>query len=375
MHMIVDKDKFLSLNKSIGNQQILTGKKDAAIKIEGTREAVLITKDANLTLLNVAWVPESTVNLISLGALMSHGADLQVERNASPCTFQLLLDGKIMLSGHIRNNLFLLDMQSFSHHAHYSDDELLSIHRSLGHASIGQMEKYPNSSIPTAQKNNFECISCDKAKISCKPFDHLQQKAHECFEKIHLNLIGPINPVSKGGFRYILNLINSHSGYISCFPLKNKIDTTETLIFIIENQNRKSNQYPKEVCSNGGGKFVNSKLQSYYRSHHINQMVNKPYHSQHNGQVKQANITIIESARATISELNLPKSCWHEVIRGCSLMLNQIPKEKGDLSPWEKMHGKSLPKDYVKPLGTSLTYRLNDTQIHSKLDKKELLEF
>lgn len=51
-------------------------------------------------------------------------------------------------------------------------------------------------------------------------------------------------------------------------------------------------------------------------------------------------------------------------------MLNQIPKEKGEDSPWIKMHDKALPAEYIKPLGSSLTYKLNQTEIHSKLDEK-----
>lgn len=182
--------------------------------------------------------------------------------------------------------------------------------------------------------------------------------------------MGPISPTAKGGYQYILNLINSYSGYISFFPLKAKSNTADLIIFFIENQHQKTERYPKEVCSDRGGEFINSKLQSFYKHHQINQIVSEPYHSKHNSRVERANRTVMESTRATISETGLPKSVWHKVVKGCCLMLNQIPKTKGDASPWIKMHNKSLPDGYIKPLGTSLTYKLNQTEIHSKLDEK-----
>lgn len=86
--------------------------------------------------------------------------------------------------------------------------------------------------------------------------------------------------------------------------------------------------------------------------------------------MERANRMVIKAARATISDSGLPKSCWHKVTKGCCLMLNQIPKQKGEDSPWMKMHKKELPKDYIKPIGSSLTYKLNQTNIRSKLDEK-----
>lgn len=238
----------------------------------------MITKDSNIKLSNVAWVPKSSLNLISLGALTSRGAKLRVNCNVNPNTFQVSYDNSILLSGSILNNLFVINMKNrkmeTTHEAHYSNEELHTIHQTLGHASVERSKKYLNCTLPSSLKDNFECLSCDRSKITQKPFNHVQPIAQGCFEKIHLNLIGPMNTTSKGGFRYILNLVNSHLGYIACFPLKHKSDAAKTLMFIIKNQHRKTKLYPKEVCSDGGGEFVNSKLQTYYRARQINQISN-----------------------------------------------------------------------------------------------------
>lgn len=108
--MITDKDRFNRLALTNGYEKIQTGKKDASITIEGSGEVLLATKDAFLTLSDAVWVPESTVNLISLGALMVKGASLQVNSSSSPSTFKLLKQGNLLLSGAITNNLFVIDM-------------------------------------------------------------------------------------------------------------------------------------------------------------------------------------------------------------------------------------------------------------------------
>lgn len=185
VHMLIDKEQFNHLTLSNGVGKIQTGKKDAAITIEGSGEVSLATKDAFITLSDAVWVPESTVNLISLGALMVKGASLQVNTSTNPSTFTLLKKDKVIMSGAIVNNLFVIDMTQDSSICYFSQADLSEIHRSLGHASIAKMEKFLNQPIPADLKNNFECLSCHKAKISAQPFKSLQGISSRCFEKIH----------------------------------------------------------------------------------------------------------------------------------------------------------------------------------------------
>lgn len=197
--------------------------------IEGSGKAAVSTKDAKLILSDIAWVPKSTVNLISLGALMSRGSDLRVDRTKYPHTFELASNGTTLLSGSIINNLFVINMTNKPQDSYYSNADFSTIHQTLGHASLSQIKKFLNIKLSDSQRNLFDCLSCDKAKITCASFNRQQGKAQSFFEKIHLDLIVPINPTSKGGFRYVLTLIDSHSGYLAGFPLRLKSNTADTL--------------------------------------------------------------------------------------------------------------------------------------------------
>lgn len=179
--MIKDRNHFNHLKSTNGLGKIQTGKKDAAIDIEGTGKAAIATKDAFMSLSDAVWVPDSTVNLISLGALMNKGASLSFNSSITPSTFRLKLNGKTLLSGVITNNLFIIDMKTNSMSCHYSSAALQEIHRLLGHASIARMERFLNQSLPLLTKEGFKCLSCDRAKIMKKPFSHQQTIALRCF--------------------------------------------------------------------------------------------------------------------------------------------------------------------------------------------------
>ncbi|KNZ53103.1 uncharacterized protein VP01_3341g2 [Puccinia sorghi] len=103
------------------------------------------------------------------------------------------------------------------------------------------------------QTLEFKCKSCILAKITKKPFKEQSHLASKPFEKIHLDLIGPINPESKSG--------SQHRGY-----------------------------YPTTICSDGGGEFVGNSLAQFFRDHPIQRLISEP--SEHNVRAEQANQTI-----------------------------------------------------------------------------------
>ncbi|KNZ59394.1 hypothetical protein VP01_1740g1, partial [Puccinia sorghi] len=59
------------------------------------------------------------------------------------------------------------------------------------------------------------------------------------FERIQLDLIGPIKPQSNNQVNYILTIVNNFSRYIVGFPLQSKLNTTDALINILESKKKK----------------------------------------------------------------------------------------------------------------------------------------
>lgn len=102
-------------------------------------------------------------------------------------------------------------------------EDVNQLHLKLGHAGIARMERYLKSAIPQDIKNAFSCDGCEKSKITRASFKDSSNKVGKVFERIHADLIGPISPSSKGGYRYSLTLVDNFSGYISSLDRKSVV--------------------------------------------------------------------------------------------------------------------------------------------------------
>ncbi|KNZ48491.1 hypothetical protein VP01_562g3 [Puccinia sorghi] len=89
----------------------------------------------------------------------------------------------------------------------------------------GQIKKQP-----LLKKENFKCKSCIVAKITKQPFKTKSEVAKKPFERIHLDLIGPIKPESSLKHQFILTVVDHHSSYLSGFPLMQKSDMADVMI-------------------------------------------------------------------------------------------------------------------------------------------------
>jgi hypothetical protein len=151
-------------------------------------------------------------------------------------------------------------------------------------------------------------------------------------------------------------VVDNFTGYLAGFPLVKKDNTAKVLINLLENKQRQLGYYPSCICLDEGGEFVGQRLVSFLGSKHIQQLTSEPYHPEHNGRAERANHMIVESIRAAFLSSNFPKHYWHELLKSCCIMLNQVPQKDQSKSPWELMHDMLLPNSYLKPVGNPLVY-------------------
>ncbi|KNZ54277.1 hypothetical protein VP01_2990g2 [Puccinia sorghi] len=271
--------------------------------------------------------------------------------------FKVSKDATKVLKGSITNGLYAVENPSAvgnmeSSHFTTVPRTLEEIHKSFGNAAISRLERFIPNSVSQAKKRSFECKSCALAKITKQPFKGISTLASKPFERIHLDLIGPIDPQSQERHCYILSVVDNYTGYLAGFPLNNKDDTCDVLINLLENEKKRLGYFPTWVCSDGGGEFVNNRFVGFMASKNICRLILEPYHPKHNSRAKRANQTIVESMHATFHASRIKKSLWPELLKSCCLMLNLIPRKGEDKSPWQKMHGKILPPNYICALGT-----------------------
>ena len=71
---------------------------------------------------------------------------------------------------------------------------------------------------------------CIQEKMSNDRNKTLDCKATKILALVHSDLIGPIQPLAKNGYKYVINFIDAYSGLTMSFFLKHKSDTLPTTI-------------------------------------------------------------------------------------------------------------------------------------------------
>ncbi|KNZ53201.1 hypothetical protein VP01_3309g2 [Puccinia sorghi] len=198
------------------------------------------------------------------------------------------------------------------------------------------------------------CKSCAVVKITKATFKHQTSSASKPFEELHLDLIGPITPLSSKQHKYILTVLDSNTRFVAAIPLVSKSD--------------RLGYYPSILHSDCGTEFFNLELGEYCRKNLIRQRFSDEYTPQQNGLTKRFNRTVIESLRTVMLDSGLRPNLWNEVLSACVLSLNQIPAHKSKKSPYELFKGSSIPLNFFKPNGNPVAVLLKKK--NSKLEPR-----
>lgn len=88
-----------------------------------------------------------------------------------------------------------------------------------------------------------------------------ERKTKNIMDLWHVDLIGPIKPVSCGGKRYIFTIIDDYSRVIFVELLKEKSDAADRLKGLIALKENQSGRKLKSLRSDNGGEFIGIYIQ------------------------------------------------------------------------------------------------------------------
>ena len=119
------------------------------------------------------------------------------------------------------------------------------------------------------------------------------------FDRIAIDLIGPIEPISERGHRYILTVIDYATRYPDAVALKNI--TIETVAeALVEIYSRVG--IPEEVLSDQGTQFVSGIMKEVSQILSVKQLVTTPYHPMCNGLCEKLNGTLKSMLKKVCAE-------------------------------------------------------------------------
>lgn len=190
------------------------------------------------------------------------------------------------------------------------------------------------------------------------------------FERVAVDLVGPLYPITDKGNRYILTVVDYSSRYPEAAALKN-IDTETVAEALVEIFSRVG--IPREVLSDMGTQFTSNVMKEVGRLLSFKQLVTTPYHPACNGLVEKFNGTLKSMLRKMSSER--PKD-WDRYLPALLFAYREVPQESTKFSPFDLVYARSVrgPMAVLKELWTK---EENDPEVKTTyqyvLDLKERL--
>uniref|UniRef100_A0A183C354 RNA-directed DNA polymerase n=1 Tax=Globodera pallida TaxID=36090 RepID=A0A183C354_GLOPA len=179
------------------------------------------------------------------------------------------------------------------------------------------------------------CDACQRRKIigiqqSVEPICPIEP-ASRPGERLHLDLMGPLR-TAKGGFQYILMIVDSFSKYLTAIPLREQTATTVTSAFV--DKFLCIFGLPKIVVTDCGTQFLSATFESLAETWGFKHQTTVPYHQSANGQVERYNRTLADMLVTTCGGTN-----WASALPMLCFAYNSSLNSQIEQTPFFVMHG------------------------------------
>ena len=187
-------------------------------------------------------------------------------------------------------------------------------------------------------RNKFKCEIYPQTKISQSRNRLPDTRVTKILEMVHVDLVGPIDPIAKDGFKYLLGCIDNYSSLIVTYTLKNKSDVLKVFKKFMADSSTNGNS--KYVRTNQGTEFTSVAFNSVLIKNKINHQKTSPYSTHQNGTIERAWRTILEMARCILKEANLHKYMWSYAIMSSTYIRNRCYNNRIGTTPYEIFTGR-----------------------------------
>lgn len=137
-----------------------------------------------------------------------------------------------------------------------------------------------------------------KGKVAAVPLGQMPLIS-EAFQRVAVDIIGPLQPVTDKGNRYILTLVD----YATCYPEAISLPgieterVTEALVDIFSRL-----EVPVEMLTDQGSQFTSEVMKDVSRLLSFKRITTTPYHPMCNGLVEKFNGTLKQMLKRMCSE-------------------------------------------------------------------------
>ena len=165
----------------------------------------------------------------------------------------------------------------------------------------------------------------------------------EPFMRVHMDILGPL-PETLEGFKYILSVVDSFTGWIECIPMKNQQADTVARVLYKEIFCRYGS--PFLIISDQGSNFMSNLVQALCELFNVKRHRTTAFHPMANGRVEVMNSSIGKCLRAYCMD---KQEDWDIHLPGVLMGLRMSCNSSSQYSPYQMLFGRVMrhPIDHV----------------------------
>lgn len=288
-----------------------------------------------LTLTNVLYIPQFSVNLISASRLTSDLSCCLIFLNHH-CYIKDHIQWKTIGVAKLFGGLYhLLQTPGASFDSRQSASLLscnLSSHKSsflwhcrLGHPSNSRLQLI-KSALPISSSHPLQtpshCSVCHLSKQKKLPFPNSTSQTQHPFQLIHCDIWGPFPVISYDGYRYFLTIVDDYSRCTWIHLLKTKSEARHHLQNFCHMVETQFNTSVKILRSDQGLEFNRNDFFNHKGILHQRSCVYTP---QQNSIVERKHQHILNVARSLRFQAHLPIYFWSDCILTATHIINRLP--------------------------------------------------
>ncbi|CAM8999069.1 unnamed protein product [Rhodiola kirilowii] len=278
---------------------------------------------------------------------------------------------KIIGKGRESAGLYILDSQLPKSVACTSSAAPIDAHCWMGHPSLSVLRKLcPRFS----SLSSLDCDSCRFAKhhrLSSSP--RVNNRASTPFELVHSDVWGPCPVPSVPGFWYFVTFVDDFSHMTWIYFMKNRYELLQHFSSFCAEIQTQFGVPVKTLRSDNAKEYLSAPFHEFMQKHGIIHQTSCVDTPSQNGVAERKNRHLLETARALLFEMQVPKKFWVDAISTACFLINRM---SSTVLSGESPFGSLFPSSSLFPVAPKIfgcTCFVRDVRPHlTKLDPKSL---
>ena len=361
------------------NVKIGDGRSVQATKVGQVQTYFLIYgKRMNIKISNVFYVREMDRNLLSFAKVTDKNRVISIDNtskiyneNKKLIAIAFKENGLYKLRSYVTNKESYVTIKS---NQRLTQKE--KFHRMLGHVNFKYLDAMCKGKLVEGLPSELEseylkCGTCIQNKMRNLPFENRRNRANDLLDIVHTDLNGPHSTTGINGEKYFLTFIDDYSKAARVYTLKSKTEVYDCFIEYINTVENITGKRIKRLRCDNGKEYINKDINRLAREKGIIIDPCPPYVHQLNGTAERYNRSIMDTARCLLSEANINRKFWPEIIRTAAYLKNRtLANTIEKRTPYEILTGQRPNISNLRIYGSRVFVRVPEGKRESKWDRK-----